>query len=116
MSRGITIYYKLLQKDNDKVIYGYSGANINKEFDEKYLLAYDGIIEIKMNALKHKTAFEALSDDDIKIIKECRYEWHQPRLTDDDSSVGFFAVAVISKVFRQYKSNRQIEEEGGVLF
>lgn len=30
MSRGITIYYKLMSKDNDKVTYGYSGANINK--------------------------------------------------------------------------------------
>lgn len=79
------------------------------------MLEYDGLIEIDINALIHKTANEALSDNEIRIIRECRYEWHQPRLTNGDSSLGFFAVTVISKIFRQYKKNLQIDEKGGVL-
>jgi hypothetical protein len=40
MSRGIEIYYKLIHSDNDTVTYGYSGADINKDFDKEFLLKY----------------------------------------------------------------------------
>lgn len=116
MSRGISIYYKLISEDSDKVTYGYSGANINKEYDEKNLLDYDGIIEITINSLKNKTVLEALTDKEINILKECRYEWHQPRLRHGEDSLGFFVLKVVSKIFRKYKGNFQIEIRGSVVY
>lgn len=116
MSSGISIYYKLISEDNDKVTYGYSGANINLEYDEKNLLEYDGLIEITLNALKNKTLIEALEDKEINILKECRYEWHQARLTNGEETVGFFSVKVVSKIFRKYKENMQIENKGAVVY
>jgi hypothetical protein len=51
MSRGISIYYKLLSKDNEKVIYGYSGADLNK----KYVL--EGIARFVCPPLKYSSCF-----------------------------------------------------------
>lgn len=116
MSRGISIYYKLLNSDENKLTYGYSGADISKKYDKNSLLAYDGIIEITISALESKTSTEAIKDNTATILKECIYEWHQPRLTDGDRKIGFFAVNVISKIFREYKENKQIAEKGCVVY
>lgn len=51
MSRGISIYYKLIQSEDEKLIYAYYGADLNKGYEEKYLLMYDGLIEIQVEAL-----------------------------------------------------------------
>jgi|GEM_PF-1956158 len=116
MSRGISIYYKLLSSDKNKLRYGYSGADINREYNKNSLLAYDGIIEITISALESKTAIEAIKDNDAAILKECKYEWHQPRLADGDRNLGFFAVKVISKIFRERKENQKIADKGCVVY
>ena len=77
MSRGIEVYYKLVSIDKEKITYGYSGANINKEYELIKLLDYDGLIEIAIEALeKNKTLSEVFTNKEVNIIKECRYEWH----------------------------------------
>lgn len=116
MSRGISIYYKLISSDINKLTYGYSGADINKEYDKGSLITYDGIIEIIISALESKTAIEAIKDNNVTILKECRYEWHQPRVSDGDRKLGFFAVRVISKIFSEYKENKQIADKGCVVY
>lgn len=116
MSKGISIFYKLIELGKPKVIYGYSGANINKEYDYNDLLDYDGLIEITIEGLKNKDLIEAINTGDIKILKECRYEWHEPRLINGDSSIGFFALKVLIKIFGNYKINLKIEEQGAIVY
>lgn len=116
MSRGISIYYKLINSDTSKLTYGYSGADLNKGYDEQSLLAYDGLIEISIYALEKKSVIDALRDNEVKIIKECRYEWHQPRLADGERMFGFFAIRVVSKIFREYEQNRQIASKGSIVY
>lgn len=116
MSVGIEIYYKLLNAGKDVLLYGYSGANINKEYNKKDLLLYDGLIEIDVYALENKGAAEAFRDNNIRILKECIYEYHHPRLTDGDETVGYFAIRTASKIFREFKENAQPPISGGVVF
>jgi hypothetical protein len=116
MSVGIEIYYKLLDTDKDKLLYGYSGANINKEYNEKNLLLYDGLIETEVHALESKSAAEAFKDKNIHIVRECIYEWHQPRLIDGEETVGYFVVRAVSKIFSEFKQNKQPPISGGVVY
>lgn len=116
MSKGISIYYKLISQDLDKLIYGYSGANINKEYDKKYLLSFDGRIEISISALKNKSASDSFGDGDIKVLQDCKYECHEPRLTNGDETIGFFAFKVASKIFREFKDELKISQKGGIVY
>jgi hypothetical protein len=116
MSRGILIYYKLISSENNKLIYGYSGANINKEYDERYLLEYDGVIEISIKALETKSAIQAFNDKEINILKECNYEWHQPRLVYGKDTIGFFAVRIVHEIFKEFKHDMQQPKKGGVEY
>jgi hypothetical protein len=115
MSRGITIFYKLISSDNI-LIYAYSGANINREYDEKKLQECDGIIEISIDVLENKTAIKTFADKDIKILKECRYEWHEPRLFNGEETVGFLAVNAVSKNFMELKNNRVVADKVAVIY
>ncbi len=117
MSRGIEVYYKLVSIDKEKITYGYSGANINKEYELIKLLDYDGLIEIAIEALeKNKTLSEVFTNKEVNIIKECRYEWHENKLENGEDKVGYFAVTAVSKIFKEHKINMKIPTEGSVVY
>ena len=117
MSRGIEVYYKLVSIDKEKITYGYSGANINKEYELIKLLDYDGLIEIAIEALeKNKTLSEVFTNKEVNIIKECRYEWHENKLANGDDQVGYFAVTAVSKIFKEHKKNIKIPTKGSVVY
>lgn len=116
MSRGISIYYKLIKEDELCLLYGYSGADINKEYDKDLLFKYDGIIEIAKDGLERVDFLDALKYNKVKIIKECEYEWHHERISNGEETIGFFAMRVILKVFKEIKEQGSIPLSGAVVY
>ena len=116
MSKGISIYYKLIGSDNDKLTYGYSGADTNKEYDKESLLKYDGMIEISVSALKNKNINVAFADNDIKVLRECKYEWHQPRIINGEATVGLFAMKVAYTIFSEFNKNFKIVAKDAIIY
>jgi hypothetical protein len=74
------------------------------------------IVEISISALEDKTVIKAFKDNEVIILKEFRFEWHHPRLADGGRMLGFFAVSAASKIFREYKQNKQAVSKGSVVY
>lgn len=116
MSRGISIYYKLIKEDELCLLYGYSGADINKEYDKDLMLNYCGIIEISKEALAKMDFLDAIKHNKVRVINECEYEWHHNRLISEDGTMGFFATKVIYKIFKEFKEQGSIPSGGAVVY
>ena len=116
MSRGICIYYQLKREEGSKLVYGYSGVDLNKEYDKNKILSYDGEFEISKNALIRKDVLDAFKDQDIMFSKESAYEWHHEKVKNGEDYIGFFAMKAVFKIFNQYKTLQYIEEKGAVAY
>lgn len=118
MSRGISIYFRLIRRTEDEVVYEYSGVDINKKYDKNDILAYDGIIKIKIEDLKCSDVIDSIKSGSSRILKECKYEYHHKRLMDKESGVSypFFAIKTISKIFRTYKNSGIINNKDCVVY
>lgn len=116
MSRGISIYYKLIKEDELCLLYGYSGADINKEYDKDLLLKYDGVIEISKETLLKTDLVDAMNRNGIKVLNECSYEWHHSRVINGEVTMGFFAMRVIFKIFKVFKEQGSIPNGGAVVY
>lgn len=116
MSRGISIHYKLMKEDDLYLLYGYSGADINKEYDKDLLLKYDGVIEISKETLVKMDFLDAMNSNGIKVLNECSYEWNHSRVINGEETMGFFAMKVIFKIFKQFKAQGSIPDGGVVAY
>ncbi|HEY9059941.1 MAG TPA: hypothetical protein VIO64_05460 [Pseudobacteroides sp.] len=116
MSRGISIYYKLIKEDDLCVLYGYSGVDVNKEYDKDLLLKYDGVIEISKETLIKRDFLDAVNSNGIKVLNECFYEWHHSRVISGEETMGFFAMRVIYKIFKEFKEQGRIPDRGAVVY
>lgn len=119
MSRGISIYYKLIDSTEDKVVYGYSGMNISYGYDEKIAKAYDGRLVITKDALYNKEIDKIKWGIDYYTEKDCAAgeELDNHRLkVDEENSMQYFAVKALYKIFTQYKKNGVIDQDGAVIY
>jgi hypothetical protein len=66
--------------------------------------------------LKNKSIEIALADNDIKVLRECKYEWRQPRLINGETTVGLFAMKVSYKIFSEFNSSMKIVEKGAIVY
>ncbi len=116
MSIGISVFYKLIEEKDLCLLYGYSGADINREYDKDLLLNHDGIIEISKETLVKMDFLDAMNSNGIKILNECSYEWHHSRVINGDRTVGFFAMRVIYKIFKEFKAQGSAPDGGVVAY
>lgn len=116
MTKGVHIFYKLINQDNDKIRYAYSGGWFSDR--EELVKAYDGIVAIKRSALSKET-------DDIKYgidfyqEKGCSTTDHSNNVqikNEDGTTVDLFAIKVMSKVCRIYKKTGDIKEKDSIVY
>ncbi len=116
MTMGVHIFYKLINQDDDKIRYAYSGGWFSDS--EDLVKAYDGIVAIKRSSLSKEI-------DDIKY----RIDFYQEKgcsVTDDSNNVqvknedgtivDLFAIKVMYKVFRRYKEIGSVEEKNSIVY
>lgn len=102
MSRGLEAVYKLLNIENGKAIYAYSGDNYNFPYDKEIARSYDGRIEILLSAFED----DEIKSDKVKILKECYYA------DKNMYGIDIFGLRTISNIFRKYKETGEIPKEG----
>lgn len=106
VSRGLEAVYKLLNIENGKAIYAYSGDNFSYPFDKELARAYDGRIEIILSVFENLDADDLFESGKVKIIKECYYA--EKNLL----GVDILAVKTISNILRKYRETLSIPKEG----
>jgi len=138
MSLGYEGVCKLVDQDDELVIYAYSGANYNENYEEQKLhrLDYDGVIMIhkrcleepeiqrkmkrrpsgrKFESVKRIVLFPNISDHikngDIVIEKEC----HNAFRRYSTMSVDYIAHLLLIKIFEFYQENGRLPEKEGFI-
>lgn len=118
MSRGISIYYKMVNSDNENIWYGYSGVDQNKAYKEVDVLKYDGMLRLSKQLLDTDKVIDCLREGIIVIEKECKYENHHTRLVDNETGkeYGYFALKVASKVIRILQESGEFSIKDAIVF
>lgn len=98
MTRGLEGYYKLIQIQNDFVLYSYSGDNFNYPYDKKIACQCDGQIKIKLPISDKNTTLE--------ILKECTYA--EKNCDGND----ILALRTGAKIIYTYKQSGEFPKEG----
>lgn len=98
MSRGLEGYYKLIEIQNDFVLYAYSGDNFNYPYDKKTACQCDGQIKIKLPIIDEKETME--------ILKECTYA--EKNCDGDD----ILALYTSRKIIYEYKQTKKFPKQG----
>jgi hypothetical protein len=106
MSRGLEAVYKLLDIENDKVIYAYSGDNFSYPFDKELARSYDGRIEILISAFDDIESYDLFDKGKVKIIKECHYA------EKNSFGVDILAIRTVSNILRKYRETSEIPKQG----
>lgn len=106
MSRGLEAVYRLLNVENDKAIYAYSGDNFNYSYDKELARSYDGRIEIMLSAFDNIHSEDLFKSGEVKIIKDCFYA------EKNSFGIDILAINTISNILRTYKETLRIPKEG----
>lgn len=106
MSRGLEAVYRLLNVENDKAIYAYSGDDFNYPYDKELARSYDGRIEISLSALDSITSEELFRSGKVKITKECFYA------EKNSFGIDLLALKTISNILRKYSETLELPKEG----
>jgi len=109
MSRGVHIFYKLLDQNDNKIRYAYSGGDFSDK--EELVKAYDGIVVMKRKSLEIKEIDEIEYGVDYYQEKRCAAteESHNIQINSEDGTiVDRFALKVVFKVFWTYKEKDAI--------
>ena len=104
MSRGLEAVYKLLNIEDGKAIYAYSGENFSFPYDKELARLYDGRIEILLTAFEDAD-FENISEK-IKITKYCHYA------EKNSTGIDILALKTISNILMEYKETLKIPKKG----
>lgn len=106
MSRGLEAVYKLLNIENGKAIYAYSGDNFNYSYDKELARLYDGRIEIMLSAFEDVDAGDLFKSEKIKITKYCYYA------EKNSFGMDILAMKTISNILMKYKETLEIPKKG----
>ena len=116
MSRGVHIFYKLIEEKEGYLRYAYLGGDFSD--DKSLVFAYDGIVAIKMDSVG-KDIGDREYGIDCYQEKGCvaKENSHNNQIKDDDgTTVDLFALKVIPKIFRRYKETSEFEERGSIVY
>lgn len=106
MSRGLEAVYKLLNIENCKAIYAYSGDNFNYPYDKELARLYDGRIEIMLSVFEDVEAEDLFKSEKIKITKCCYYA------EKNSFGMDILAMKTISNILMKYKETLEIPKKG----
>lgn len=116
MSRGVHIFYKLIEEKEGYLRYAYSGGDFSDK--EELVRAYDGIVVIKKQSLdigidKCKYGIDYYQERSCAATKES----HNLQVDNGDgTSVDRFALKVIFKVFLTYEKTSTIKENDAIVY
>jgi hypothetical protein len=106
MSRGLEAVYRLLNIENGKATYAYSGDNFNYPYDKELARSYDGRIEIMLSAFENIESDDLFEKDKVKITKNCYYA------EKNSFGMDILAIVTLSNIIRKYKETSEVPKEG----
>lgn len=131
MSRGIGAYANLILQDDNTVIYGYGGYNLNEEKYRNEAHIYDGTITIQRSCFLKPEIHEKIKkmpngkkkpvdkrvtvevdypryiEDGLIVIENCSNCW---KTTNDEKYIDIMALHILYYLFLRYQEQGKMPE------